>query len=320
MTMFQLFLTGGILLAYVVDMAFTPSGNWRGMVGCVLIPGVMLLVGGCVLPESPIWLYMKGRREQSLAVLCKTRSRADAEGELSEMDELQSEESELGSTAGSGSSIRKGYVMIPMAIALGVAVLNQFTGINVLLQYAPLMIKDTGLDSNIMAMLGTTGIGLVNFVVTIIALSLIDKLGRKPLLCAGTAGVVVALALCGLVEFAMTSGASKGYALVACMLLYILFFAIGPGVVVWLVLSELLPNAVRSKWMAVCLFANSAASWFLASFFEGFIGLLGAAGTYWMLSGMTFLYFLIALIWLPETKGRSLEEIENHFIEKTGGK
>jgi sugar porter (SP) family MFS transporter len=312
-TMFQLFLTGGILLAYVIDMAFTPSGNWRGMFICVMVPGIILLIGAFALPESPCWLFMKGKKEEVLNILHLTRSDEEAARELAEMATV------INDNKHDKPSIWRPFVIIPMAIAFAVAVLTQLTGINVLLQYAPLVIKATGLESNIMAMLGTIGIGLMNFIITCIVISLIDKAGRKVLLTIGTAGIVVAMMLAGCVEYFLPSGAIKGYALIFSLILYVLFFAIGPGVVVWLAISEILPTFIRSKWMGVCLFANSLTSAVLASSFEPLVSKISYSGIFWLLGGCSFLYFLIAKFALPETKGKTLIEIEEDFRQGKSG-
>ena len=201
---------------------------------------------------------------------------------------------------------------IPFLIALAVASLNQLTGINSILQFVTLILHSTGLSSEFVSMLGSVGVGLINFIVTIIALSLIDKIGRKPLLIIGTAGTVVALFFSGYI-CTWTDSLLKGELLTLGLFVFIFFFAIGPGVVVWLVLSELLPMSIRSKGMAICLFVNSAISAILASIFLIMAHRLGFQSVFWLCGSCTILYFLLAMYALPETKNKTLEEIEIGF-------
>lgn len=305
---FQLFLTAGILLASLISLYFVPSGNWRGMFLSATLPAIVLFVGGLFLPTSPRWLFMKGRYDQALAVLRLSRSDEEAETEFNEMRSvLIEQQSDIKHTLW-----QKRY-MLPLLIAFAVAILNQLTGINSLLQFSAVILKNSGLSSDLVAVTGSSAITGLNFLVTIVALSLIDKLGRKFLLCVGTAGVTLAMVYCGAVFAFMAPGALKGYMLLGGTLGFILFFAIGPGVVVWLALSELLPSRIRSKGMAVGLFLNSLASTLLAAVFMDLVRHLGYAGTFWLCGFFTLLYFLVAFFLMPETKDQTLEQIEAKF-------
>jgi len=301
---FQLFLTGGILLAYLINLFFEETGNWRGMFLCVLAPGSLLFLGSLFLPESPSWLFFHRDREQAMRSLLRMRSEEETSKELLEMGELRE----------SSSKIRwKRYYLTPLFMALCIACFNQLTGINVFLQFITVILKNEGLTSNLLSMMGGVGVGLMNFLMTILSLLLVDRLGRKPLLSIGTAGITVALLFAGFVAFYLPTGLLKGYLLMASLIAFVLFFALGPGVVVWLALSELLPTAIRSMGMALCLFVNSLTSTLLATFYLDLVEKIGYAGTFWLCAFFTFLYFLIACFFLPETKNRSLEEIENLF-------
>lgn len=308
-TLFQLLLTGGILLAYVVDLFFESSGDWRGMFLCVLMPTILLLIGTFFIPRSPSWLFIKGKEKAALKALLYSRTQEEADLEMKEMKELILSKTKE-------KFVWQRYYWHPLFIALSIALLNQLTGINSFLQFCTLILKNAGLKSNVISMLGSTGVGLLNFVTTIIAFLLIDKVGRRPLLITGTAGVVVALIYSGCVSLFVTPSPLQGYFLITGLCLFIIFFAIGPGVVVWLALSELLPTAIRSKGMGVCLFINSLASTVLASVFLTLVNIIGYSGVFWMCGGFTILYFLIATFWLPETKNKTLEEIEQRWIKK----
>jgi MFS transporter, SP family, galactose:H+ symporter len=179
-----------------------------------------------------------------------------------------------------------------------------------------MILQHSGLQSNITSMLGSAGIGLVNFIVTLIAVLLVDKIGRKPLLIIGTTGIVLSLFYQGLISFILPPSLMQGYLTIVGFLLFIASFAIGPGVVVWLALSELLPTAIRGKGMAICLFANSLTSVILAAGFLDLTKFIGYAGVFWMCGIFTLVYLLIAIFFLPETKNKSLEEIEQYFIDR----
>jgi sugar porter (SP) family MFS transporter len=314
-TAFQLFLTGGILVAYLIALLFAHSQNWRGMFLCSLIPASLLFIGSLLIIESPRWLFFKGKIEKAAKALKRSRSLQEAEHDLAMMKTLHAEKEQTVAAGIKEKLLQKHYV-IPFMIAFAVGVLNQLTGINVFLQLCTLILKHSGLQSNVISMLGSAGIGLVNFIVTLIAVFLVDRIGRKPLLILGTSGIVLALFSLGLVDFLLNPGKLQGYLTIIGFLIFIASFAIGPGVVVWLVLSELLPMSIRGKGMAICLFANSLTSVILASVFLNLTKIIGYSGVFWMCGAATLIYLLIGIFLVPETKNKSLEEIEQYFRQK----
>ncbi len=308
MATFQLVLTGGILIAYTVNLFFADTGNWRGMFLCTVLPGTLLFAGAFFIPESPVWLFAQNKKEKAKATLIRLRGEEEAELEIREMEDIKEK---------THASLKKfswqPHYFMPLFIALSVACLNQLTGINIILQYSTIILKDAGLKTAFVSMLGSTGIGLINFVSTILALFLVDKIGRKPLLTIGTAGICISLFFSGFISAFITPSNLKGFLLLGSMVSFIFFFAIGPGVVVWLAVSELLPSAIRSKGMGVTLFFNSLVSAIFASIFLDLINIVGYSGTFWLCSALTLLYFLVAAFLLPETKDKTLEEIEEQF-------
>ncbi|HET7315543.1 MFS transporter [Salinisphaera sp.] len=202
---------------------------------------------------------------------------------------------------------------------MGIGILQQLTGINTLLQFNTVIFNQSGLSGGASAVLGSVTIGAVNFVVTIIGLALIDRVGRRPLLILGTAGATVALAFLALLHLLTAPSVFQGYATLIGVIVFIIFYAIGPGIVVWLAISEVLPLAIRAKGMAIALFANSLVSAALAAVFMDLVSVAGYAGAFGLLAVAAFLYLLIALFPLPETKGRKLEDIESHFLGEPRG-
>jgi MFS transporter, SP family, galactose:H+ symporter len=310
---FQLMLTFGILMASLVGLYYTHSGNWRGMFLSAAVPGVILLIGGFLLPNSPRWLFRKGRVEQALAVLKKTRADDHAHMEIKEMQELIKQGRKNFSDFFAALT-QKRYLM-PALIVFAVAALQQFMGINSILQFSAFILKGTGLNTNITAMLGSTAITAVNFVMTIIAFFLVDRLGRKFLLTLGTLGCTVFLFFLGSIHFILPSSHYLGYLMLTGILGFVISYAVGPGVCVWLVISELMPERIRSTGMSVALFLNSIVSTLFASAFLPLMHRIGYSGVFMMCAVAALLYFIIALKVVPETKNKTLEEIEMEFSE-----
>lgn len=312
-TLFQLCLTFGILLGFAIGYAFHGNGDWQAMFATMLIPAVAFLIGGLfVLPDSPRWLYRRGRIDEARATLARIQSPAEADRALAEIEAAVLEESKQ-KHGDWGLLLRPGFRKA-FFIALAIGILNQLTGINTLLQFNTVILHQSGLTTSAGAILGSIGVGLANVVLTIIALSLIDKIGRRPLLIIGTAGVMAALIFMGVVHLALTPSPFVGYATLGGFIAFVIFFAVGPGVVVWLAISEILPLAIRAKGMAVALFANSAVSAGLATVFMSLVASMGYGGMFLLLACFVLIYLLVAVFPLPETKGRSLEEIEKEFF------
>lgn len=305
MTFFQLLLTFGIVLAYFVDLFFTPSGNWRAMFAVVLIPACILFFGMLFLPETPRWLIANNHIERARQILKRIRH-----SDIEVANDIKSIQASLGETQGSWRELFSSQFWLATCTAIAIAVFNQLTGINSFLQYAPLILKNAGINSDVVTMLGSAGIGILNFLCTILAITLIDSVGRRPLLLIGVLGVTISECYLGIVQYIGFNALTTGILSLIGLFAFIIFFAIGPGVVVWLAISELFPTRVRGKGIALCLFFNSLASTLLATFFLPLSHTLGMSETYWLFAFFTGGYFLTAYFLLPETKSRSLEEIQ----------
>jgi MFS transporter, SP family, galactose:H+ symporter len=305
-TFFQMYLTFGIVLAYIVDLILTPSGNWHAMFAVILVPAAILLISMLKLPESPRWLVSKMRDEKAMRSLMLTRSEIEAKMEM------QTIKHSLRGTSTNWRELINPKIMTPFIIAISITILNQFTGINTFLQYAPNMLQESGMHSQIISMFGAMIIGGMNFICTVIAIGLVDRIGRRPLLITGTLGV-------GLTELFMAITSSTHvqhpWLQLAGLISFIVFFAIGPGVVVWLAISELLPTHIRSKGMAVCLFFSSLSGTLLASVFPMLVEKIHLSGLYFLCSAFTAVYFWIAVKYLPETKAQQLEDIQQNFTQ-----
>ena len=307
-TIFQLFLTIGILFAFVIDMIFLPSGNWHLMYAILIIPAIILCITMFFLPESPRWLMSKGREYEALHILKITRTEEQALQDLATMN--------LAHLADQKSRWRDLFnrnVAPALTIVLLVAILNQLTAVNAVLLYAPAIFQAAGLINVQSAIEASTLIAFTNFIATVIGALLIDKLGRRFLLMFGTSGVCISYFFLG---WAIHFDLSALYLLYG-MLSFIFCFAVGPGYIVWLVLTELLPTGVRGKGLAVALFVNSLTSWLITSIFLEIKDTLGIGHTYFLFSFFTFLYFMVAWKLLPETSQRSLEQIQEDLAHLT---
>ncbi len=305
MTLFQLMLTFGILLAYFVDLLFTPSHQWRAMFAVVLIPAGMLMLSTWLLPESPRWLLSANQVAKAAAVLARlTTASATMANELAEQPRLPA----------NGSSRWRELCHVtsrqPLLIGVLVAIFNQLTGINAFLQYAPLILKHAGLQSNVIVMIASVGIGSVNLACTMLALTFIDSLGRRPLMLWGVAIIVCAEMFLAITLHLHGDSTYFGWFVLLGLLGFIVGFAIGPGVVGWLIITELFPTRIRSKGTAICLFFNSMTAAVLATFFLPLMHHLGFAGMFAIFTAISMTYFIFCFCLLPETKTKSLEEIQ----------
>ena len=304
---FQIFLTIGILLAYIVDSILAPSGNWQRMYILIVIPALILFFSMLFLPESPRWLMSKNQEARAFEILKMTRPALEASNDLAAMNQahLEDQRSRWG-------DLFNRRIALPFTIVLLVAILNQLTAINSILIYAPVVFKAMGMRGTQNTIDASIFIGLINFLATIVGACLVDKLGRRFLMMMGTGGVTLAYLFLALADhFSWPPMASF-----IGILCFVFCFAAGPGSIVWLILTELLPTGVRGKGLAVALFANSLTSWAVASVFLQVKSSIGNSETFLILSIFTLCYFMVSWKLIPETKQRSLEQIQHDFSNR----
>jgi MFS family permease len=417
---FQLFLTIGIAAAAAVGWYFTNNadaaiaaaqGNtdlirvaqnhaWRGMFLSVVYPGLVFFVGSFFLSESPRWLFRKGHADAALRALRRSSSEEEAQLQMREMEQTAAAIPAAAKAA--GSLLQRKYV-VPFVMACVILACNQTTGINSILSYLVIILKQAGLSAG-HATQGDFVVKALNVVMTLVAVALVDRKGRKFLLVLGTSGVIVALGTAAVVfhtfekkrddvkqavvgkvrgdelfiplspNCPMLSGASKvagpmvlnvlydygsgeksatvlstdedpvmhiapegsevgkplvikaatygpvpsvatGWMIAGCLALFIAAFAVGPGVVVWLALSELMPTRIRSSGMGIALLINQGVSTLIAGLFLPVVSNYGYATMFGFWTLCTVVYFITAAFFLPETKGKTLEEIELGFAK-----
>jgi len=300
----QLMVTTGILLSYFVNYAFADAGAWRWMLGAGMVPAVVLAIGILKMPESPRWLFEHGRKDEARAVLKRTRS-GGVEEELGEIEETVETQSETGVR-----DLLAPWLRPALVVGLGLAVFQQITGINAVIYYAPTILESTGLG-NVASILATVGIGTINVVMTVVAIMLVDRVGRRRLLLVGVGGMVATLAVLGTVFYLPGLGGGLGIIATISLMLFVSFFAIGLGPVFWLLISEIYPLSVRGSAMGVVTVANWGANLLVSLTFPVLTDGVGTSATFWLfglcsLVGLVFVYRFV-----PETKGRTLEAIED---------
>lgn len=305
----QLALTIGILLAYLVDYLFikVPDG-WRWMLGLAIVPALALGIGMLKMPNSPRWLVMKNRGRQARTNLVKIRGTQNVDAELQDIHQSLAK-----GGSSSWSDLLKPGLRLPLVIGIGLAIFQQATGINTVIYYAPTILKFSGIDSNAISILGTTGIGVINVIFTIIGAWLVDRAGRRPLLLASLSGMAIALGLLAIAFQLPQLASSLGIAVVLILMLYVASFAIGLGPVFWLLISEIYPLNVRSKAMSVATVANWGANLIVAVTFLSIVKSLGRSGAFWLYAALTVASVLFTYFLVPETKGRSLEQVQEEI-------
>lgn len=428
-SIFQFMLTLGIVLAAFIGDHYTKNaeaaidlakGNqeaviaaadhaWRGMFLAVIYPGILFLAGGFFLSESPRWLYRKGRKDQARTAMLRSRTIAETDFELAELETALAHEHAKPETSlieSFGEIFTQRKYIVPFLIACVILGCNQATGINSILGFMTTILQQAGLAAEAASQSGLW-IKILNCVMTVVAVMLVDKKGRKFLLKVGTGGIIISLLAGSSVFHSFESrrvdvaekvrtmivddkltldvatadlgtivdagqplqlsilyayGNKQGIAvgisndpkvstievslpasdkenagkpleilrakagplptkrtgiLVAiCLAVFIAFFSVGPGVVVWLALSELMPTRIRSVGMGVALLINQGVSTGIAAFFLPIVGNYGYSAMFAFWAACTVVYFITAAFFLPETKGKTLEEIEAHFEGK----
>jgi hypothetical protein len=410
-------LTFGIVISAVIGWLYTrqaetaialAAGNraliyaaqdhaWRGMFRCVLYPGLLFFAGSLALSETPRWLLRKGRKSEAWKALLRGNSQQEAERVWEEAEQLAFTGKGDASCASSGSLLRRKYI-VPFLLACVILACTQATGINSILSFLVVILRQAGMSAR-HATQGDVVVKLLNCGMTLVAVALVDRKGRRFLMRVGTAGVVVALLMGGLVFLRVESrridvrsvvlaaqagnavtlpvnhstfGAgpvgsaivlnvvysygdgdriatvlsdsadpvlrivpegrnrdagltirralygpapseSTGWLVAGSIALFVLSFALGPGVVVWLTLSELMPSRIRSTGMGIALLLNQGVSTVIAALFLPIVGNYGYFAMFFFWTGCTVVYFATVTFFLPETKGKTLEEIELMF-------
>ncbi len=308
-TLFQLAVTVGILVAYLVGLAFEPSESWEGMLAVGAVPAFALAVGMLYMPQSPRWLVMIGDSVAARKELLNLRA---GEGEVDA--EIAEIEASLDTEQGTYRDLLTPIARAALFVGVGLAVLQQVTGINTVIYYAPTIVEKAGIDSSSSAILASVGVGVVNVVATIISLWLIGRYGRRQLLTVGLCGMVVGLVVLGL---AFSGDGSAGMS-VAALMIYVAAFAISLGPIFWIINAEIYPQKIRGHASGVGTMANWFSNFAISLTFLPLLKELGDSETFYLYAAVGVLTIWFCLKFVPETKGKTLDEIETYWSEKTG--
>lgn len=302
--MFQFNIVLGILIAYLSNYLLEGSGeiSWRWMLGVETFPAILFFGMMFFVPKSPRWLVVKrGAVEGALSVLNQIDPKT-AEQELNAIINSTKEET-TGSEASENLLSRK--YRLPVMLAFLFAVFNQLSGINAIIYYAPRIFEMTGLGTSA-ALLSTTGIGITNFLFTFVGLYLIDKVGRKKLMLVGSFGLIITLSL---VAKAFYLEEFNSFAVPIYLFVFIAFFAFSQGAVIWVFISEIFPNKVRAKGQTLGSFTHWILAAAIAFTFPVIATKLGGGNTFLIFALMMVLQLVFVIKMMPETKGRSLEQL-----------
>ena len=312
-SLYQWAITAGILFSYVINAAFAQAVySWRWMLFAGVFPGLILLIGMMFLSDTPRWLVSKNRDDEAKKVFQKIEPDIDVDEEIRQIKETLKPEKD---TVDKKFRFKK-WMIMPFIVGVGIMFAQICTGINTIIYYAPTIFKIAGFDSNLNAIYATTGIGVVNFLMTVVAIFFTDRLGRKPLLYFGLSGVMLSLLALGCAfQFEQVLGANLKWVAVGSLVSYIVCFAFSLGPVGWVLVSEVFPLKIRGLAMSICTVSNFAFNFFVVGSFPILINRLGGAITFWGFAAVSFLCILFVFFFVPETKGISLEQIESNWLK-----
>jgi sugar porter (SP) family MFS transporter len=306
--LFQFNVVLGILISYLSNYLISQGGeaSWRLMLGVQAVPSLIFLILIYFIPESPRWLILKRGDDKTALEILRVINPLNCKEEL-----LAIKNSAVISDSSKTKDVlfSKKY-KTPIILAMLFAFFNQVSGINAIIYYAPRIFEMAGLGAH-SSLLSTVGIGVINFLFTLLAINFIDKIGRRVLMLIGSVGLIVSLAL---VSYTFYTGNFNGFAIPVYIMIFIAFFAFSQGAVIWVFISEIFPNEMRAKGQTL----GSSTHWVMAALiafsFPYFAEILGGANTFFFFASMMVLQLIFVWRLMPETKGRSLEQIGTNII------
>ncbi len=319
-SVYQLAITIGILAAYFSNASLLKLSTnhiyenallnwiinkevWRVMFVMYAFPAVIFFLLLLIVPESPRWLALKGETDKALLYLTKLNGANAAKIELAEIKAASKEES------GSLKMLLEPKYRVPLIIGLSLPILSQFSGINAIIYYGPQILEHAGFQLS-SALGGQVTIGIINTLFTFIAIFMIDKWGRKPLLIAGISGAIISLTVCGIL---FAKGITDGPWILISILAYISCFAFSFGPICWVIIGEIYPNSIRGRAMSVATLTLWVGVFIIGWLTPIMLNGIGAAFTFWIFALLCIPALYITLKVIPETKGKTLEEIERHW-------
>lgn len=318
-SMYQLMITIGIVIAFLSNTWLgkyatfhgETGGHWRLMLGIIAIPAAVMFVGVLFLPESPRWLFLKGYKDRAVGVF--QRMHLPTEEITREVVEI--EESLRVKQSGFGMLVKNSNFRRAIGLGVGLQVIQQLTGINVVMYYAPRIFKIAGFSSTEQQLWGTVIVGITNVLATFIAIAFVDRLGRKPIMYAGFAVMGAAmLAVGSLFNMDLEKNAALGTWAIAALLLFIVGFAMSAGPIIWVLCAEIFPLSGRDLGVTFSTATNWIVNAIVGGTFLTLLNTFGNGNTFLLYGGLNALFVLFFLLFVPETKGVSLEKIEANLL------
>jgi sugar porter (SP) family MFS transporter len=304
----QIFIVSGILVASLVAYWLASTGNWRGMFSGALIPAAILLVGLVFLPETPRWLLTAGREPEARAVLASTHAGEDVDAEVATIRDVIRLDTEQ---KGRIRDLWAPWVRPMLFVALILAIGQQFSGVNAINAYFPTMLVSLGFTTST-ALLSAVALGVTKLLFTAWVVFVVDRWGRKPLLLLGNVVMALTLVAAGFVILDVHDKTLLGALTLVFLILYLAGYELGWGAVVWVMMAEVFPLKVRAAGMGVGSVVLWAATGIITGIFPTMSDpkKLGLGHSMWVFAGVSVVLFVLVRWFVPETKGRSLEQIE----------
>jgi SP family arabinose:H+ symporter-like MFS transporter len=305
---YQLAIVVGILLAFISNVLLTDTGenNWRWMLAVMALPALLFFLLLFFAPESPRWLVQKKLYSKAQSILARINGEEKANRELEDIKKAVETEADQGTY----KELFSKHLRPVLFIGVFLAIFSQITGINSIMYYAPIIFQSIGKGVS-SAIAQTAFIGGANLIFTLVAIYLVDKIGRRKLLIAGVIGMILSLSA---ITIAFLMEKYEGYIILICILAYISSFAVSLGPITWVIVSEIFPNKMRSKAMSLAVVSLWLTNFLLILVFPVMLNKLGGAFSFLFFDLMCILLLIFAIFKLPETKGKSLEEIESTLI------
>ena len=323
--LYQLSIVIGILLAYLSNwllLKFSQESTslfnetdklykifvsevWRGMFGFEMIPSGLFILLLFLIPESPRWLIKNNNPEKGFNILTKISGEKIAEKEFIEI------KNSISKFKGRIADLLRPGLRLALLVGIGLSVFGQFTGVNIIIYYGPTILENAGFKID-GALQFQVAIGLINLIFTILALWKIDRWGRRPLLIYGMFSVFISLII---IAFQFTFGSSQGILIVVMLCIYMASLALSINAVIWVLIGEIFPNRIRGSAMSIVTFTNWGANFLTAFTFPWYIDKIGMGGGFFTFAGMCLLATIFFNKYVPETKGKTLEEIENFWTK-----
>jgi sugar porter (SP) family MFS transporter len=322
-SMYQLAITIGIFIAYLIDSWLASEDRWRVMLGLSAVPALLLVLAMLPLPDSPNWYLKVGRAEDARKTLREAQPDGDVDTEVAEI------QATLGERHVPWSAVFAKRWRAPLVLGVGLAVFQQLTGINAVIYYSDRIFAAAGFNTPQAQTAATTwAIGAVNVLATFIAVAFVDRLGRRPLLFTGLIGMGLALVTIGFcfaklgditIDNSTTGNvpSDAGVVMLIAMVVFIASFAFSLGPVVWTVINEIYPSGVRGRGVAVATAANWGSAWLVTQFFLTLTDTIGEAATFYLFALMCAVAFVFIWFLLPETRGRSLAQIQQMWEDRS---